>query len=605
MQRVAAADEYCQHLVRHYENFTVASRLSPRALRRDLVRIYAFCRTTDDLGDESGDTELALRRLAEWRHDVEALFDGAAPVHPVLLALASTLRRIAFDRQPFLDLIDANMQDQRVNSYEDWDALIGYCRLSAAPVGRMVLTLFGIADARAVALSDDVCIGLQLANFAQDVSVDSRRGRTYLLQSHLRAGGALHATRSMCERAHELLQSGRQLEVLAPLRLRAQLSLYRLGGEAILDAIAAAGYDTQARRPVVTRSSRVSIAVRALRSLAPHVGRRRDARAARVPQPAAPQTSESTGKNGRRGLSEALARVAPPARPVTPLNELAPAIDMRASERFCEEMARREAANFYWGFIALPKAQRTAIYALYDFARQVDDDADLNGASSRRERLEFHRHRLHHARPGDTTDPVISVLAMAMAHYEIPTSEVEMLIDGVEMDLTTNRYQTWDELRGYCTLVASVIGRMCVRIFGFRDAAALQRADELGQALQLINILRDVREDAGRGRIYLPLDELDRFGISESEVLSGSANGSWPDLVRFEAARAREQYATGLRVTQYIPRQSAVCVRTMAGIYAGILQRIESDPYLPLRRRASLSAAAKVKVMARAWLSAV
>jgi phytoene synthase len=285
--------------------------------------------------------------------------------------------------------------------------------------------------------------------------------------------------------------------------------------------------------------------------------------------------------------------------------ELAAPVDMRASERYCEQMARREAANFYWGFIALPRPQRTAIYALYDFARQVDDDADLDGSASRRDRLEFHRHRLRHARPGDTTDPVISVLAMAMARYRIPTSEVEMLIDGVEMDLTTTRYQSWDELSGYCTLVASVIGRMCVRIFGFREPAALLRADELGQALQLINILRDVREDAGRGRIYLPLDELARFDISESDVLDGKANGSWPQLVRFEAARAREHYASGLRVTDHIPTQSAVCVRTMAGIYAGILQRIEADPYLPLQRRASLSTAAKVRVMARAWLAAV
>jgi phytoene synthase len=285
--------------------------------------------------------------------------------------------------------------------------------------------------------------------------------------------------------------------------------------------------------------------------------------------------------------------------------EIAAPVDMRASERYCESMARREAANFYWGFIALPKPQRTAIYALYDFARQVDDDADLDGSASRRDRLEFHRHRLRHARPGDTTDPVISVLAMAMARYSIPTTEVEMLIDGVEMDLTTSRYQSWDELRGYCTLVASVIGRMCVRIFGFREPGALQRADELGQALQLINILRDIREDAERGRIYLPLDELARFDINEADVLDSKANGSWPQLVRFQAARAREHYASGLRVTEYIPTQSAVCVRTMAGIYAGILERIEADPYLPLRRRASLSTAAKVRVMARAWLAAV
>jgi squalene synthase HpnC len=266
-QRVAAADEYCRHLLRHYENFTVASRLTPRPLRRDLTRVYAFCRTTDDLGDESGDSTLAVRRLTDWRSEVEALFDGSAPLHPVLVALAPTVERRGLPAQPFLDLIDANLQDQRVSSYEGWDALLGYCRLSAAPVGRMVLRLFSIDDPHAVALSDDVCIGLQLANFAQDVSVDARRGRTYLLQHDIRDAGITHATRALCERARTLLQSGRELEAMSPLRLRAQLALYRLGGDAILDAIAAVGYDTSARRPVVSRSSRALIGARLARDL--------------------------------------------------------------------------------------------------------------------------------------------------------------------------------------------------------------------------------------------------------------------------------------------------------------------------------------------------
>src|SRR5438105_1189838 len=243
--------------------------------------------------------------------------------------------------------------------------------------------------------------------------------------------------------------------------------------------------------------------------------------------------------------------------------ELATLPDLRASERYCEAMARREAANFYWGFVALPKPQRTAIYALYDFARQVDDDADLDGSAPRAERLERHRRRLRDARAGDTTDPVMSVLAGAMARYAIPSAEVEMLIDGVAMDLDTARYRTWAELREYCRLVASVVGRMCVRIFGFRDPAALERADELGIALQLINIMRDVREDAARGRIYLPLEELDAFDISEDDVLRGRAAPSWPRFVAFQSARAREHYESGLRVTTHIPTSSAVCVRTM------------------------------------------
>lgn len=282
-------------------------------------------------------------------------------------------------------------------------------------------------------------------------------------------------------------------------------------------------------------------------------------------------------------------------------------VGLRASEKYCEAMARREAANFYWGFLALPRAQRTAIYALYDFARQVDDEADSGTASldGRLAGLDRHRQRLFNARSDDSTDPVMSVLAHAMARYSIPTAELEMLIDGVGMDLEVTRYQSFGELRGYCQLVASIVGRMCVRIFGYRDARALQLADELGVALQLINILRDVREDASRGRIYLPLDELHAFGISEQDVLSARPTSRWNEFVAFQAGRARRHHADGIRVTEHIPRTAAVCVRTMAGIYTGILERIEQDPMVPLRRRVSLSPVDKLGVMARSWIAAL
>jgi squalene synthase HpnC len=261
---IEAADAYCRSLVRHYENFTVASRLSPRSLRRDLTRVYAFCRFTDDLGDESGDRAVAMRRLRRWRDETRESFDHDERTHPVLVALTDTVRRFHLEAQPFVDLIDANLQDQRVDTYEDWPSLRGYCTLSAAPVGRIVLRLFDIRDPAAVALSDDVCIGLQLANFAQDVSVDRRLGRTYLLQRDIREHGIDGATRSMCERARTLLDSGVTLEALAPPRLRVQLALYRLGGAAILDAIASAGYRTATRRPVVDRAARVRIIAAAL-----------------------------------------------------------------------------------------------------------------------------------------------------------------------------------------------------------------------------------------------------------------------------------------------------------------------------------------------------
>jgi squalene synthase HpnC len=227
--------------------------------------VYAYARTTDDIGDETGDARVATDRLIAWREQVVALFAGRPVTHPVLVALAPTVRAHQLPEQPFLDLIDANLQDQTTAQYEDWPALLGYCRLSAAPVGRIVLQLFGVREERAQALSDDVCIGLQLANFAQDVSIDSARRRTYLLQADLRARGEVSAVASMCERARALLESGRELEAMVRGRLRFQLALYRLGGEAILDAIAKMGFRTAKTRPVVSRSARMRILVNAFR----------------------------------------------------------------------------------------------------------------------------------------------------------------------------------------------------------------------------------------------------------------------------------------------------------------------------------------------------
>jgi phytoene synthase len=439
----------------------------------------------------------------------------------------------------------------------------------------MVLRLFEVADPRAVPLSDDVCIGLQLANFAQDVAVDRGKGRTYLIQSELDRLGLPGAVEAMCERALRLLQSGRELEQLSmPARLRLQLGLYRRGGEAIIAAIRREGFRTDRSRPQVTTAAKLSLVAGAV-------------------------------SEGVRGRSDG---------------------SLAAAERYCQRMARREAGNFYWGFIALPRTQRISIYALYDFARQIDDATDGPGATdagvwldvssgrhgserppadgSARAQLELQRRRLRRALTGDPAgDPVMQVLARAVQRHSIPASELEELVSGVEMDLHQNRYATWEELRGYCQLVAGVVGRMCVRIFGFDGDDALERADSLGAALQLINILRDVREDASLGRVYLPQDELARFGVSETSLLAGRPDGAWTSLVEFEAARARRLYASGIQVCEHIPGPARACVRTMAGIYSGILDRIEAEPELPLRQRVRLSSAEKAGVMLRSWMS--
>ncbi|MGR4064959.1 MAG: phytoene/squalene synthase family protein [Vulcanimicrobiaceae bacterium] len=279
-------------------------------------------------------------------------------------------------------------------------------------------------------------------------------------------------------------------------------------------------------------------------------------------------------------------------------------LSLSDAERYCRDMARRDAKNFYWGFISLPYDRRVAIYALYDFARQVDDEADAAGhLPDLPGRLRRHRERVSSCVRGDYhDDPVMQVLATTVKRYAIPEAELQMLIDGVEMDFTKVRYETWDELASYCNLVASIVGRMCVRIFGFEDERALERADDLGIALQLTNILRDVREDAEMGRIYLPLEDLRRFGVSQESLLSSKPGPGWDELVAFEVRRAREYFGRGYEVLRYIDRRPAACVQTMAGIYERILGKIEREPELPLHRRAALSRAEKVGVMLKAWL---
>jgi 15-cis-phytoene synthase len=280
------------------------------------------------------------------------------------------------------------------------------------------------------------------------------------------------------------------------------------------------------------------------------------------------------------------------------------------AERFCRQMARREAKNFYWGFISLPHDKRMAIYALYDFARQVDDEVDsAPSLDAIPERLAEQRRRLRacYGPVPDArvlaSDPVIAVLARAVKRYDIPLTELQALIDGVERDCTCTRYETWDALRDYCFLVASVVGRMCVRIFGFSDPAALNCADDLGLALQLTNILRDVREDAEMGRIYLPREDLRRFGIRDEGILCGEPGEGWNALIEWETRRARDLFQSGYQVLRYIPRRARACVQTMAGIYEGILQKIERDPQLPLRERAALSKREKLRVVLESWLT--
>ncbi|TML06489.1 MAG: phytoene/squalene synthase family protein [Actinobacteria bacterium] len=278
-----------------------------------------------------------------------------------------------------------------------------------------------------------------------------------------------------------------------------------------------------------------------------------------------------------------------------------PAFEVEYAYRGCEQITRHEAANFFYGIRLLPQPKRHAMSAAYAFARRVDDigDGDL-GVDEKLAGLDAMRDNLATVPLGGTLgDPITTALAHAHARYDLPLDALGLLIDGVELDVRDTSYETFDELVTYCRAVAGSVGRLCLAIFNggaARDAQAVQLADDLGVAMQLTNILRDVREDHARGRVYLPAEDLRRFGC---EDLPDVSNEQAVPLIVFEAARAREWFDRGLGLVAVLDSRSASCVLAMTGIYRGILERIERRPETILSRRISLPAWEKAWVAAR------
>ncbi len=259
----------------HYENFTVGSFLLPRGTRTHIRALYAFARTTDDIGDESEGDRLA--NLDAWEEDFRRI-RGGEPRHPVLKAVAATVRRYGIPDEPFLKLIEANRMDQRTTRWETWDDLLRYCDHSANPCGRLVLHVFGVTDADARKLSDCTCTALQLANFWQDVAIDWAKGRVYLPQEDLRRfrvteeeiarGEVTDRWRALMdfevERARGLFVRGLKLADRLTGAARFDVRLFSRGGMRILDLVEKADYDVFRRRPTISKAGKAWIAVRTL-----------------------------------------------------------------------------------------------------------------------------------------------------------------------------------------------------------------------------------------------------------------------------------------------------------------------------------------------------
>jgi 15-cis-phytoene synthase len=270
--------------------------------------------------------------------------------------------------------------------------------------------------------------------------------------------------------------------------------------------------------------------------------------------------------------------------------------------RHCERVTRRRAANFYYGIRLLPPAKRRAMCACYAFAREVDDIGDGDMSPEQKiAALDELQGRLHGSN-GTAPGPMMVALNDATGTFSLPVDAFDDLIAGVRMDIYPAQFETFDELVIYCRRVAGSIGRLCLAIFGSTDAAhAPALADDLGVAMQLTNILRDVREDAGRGRIYLPREDLVRFGVPDFPEGSPEAMA---ELIAFESARAREWFDRGLGLVPLLDTRSASCVLAMTGIYRRLLHRIDEAPHLVMQQRVSLPGWEKAWVAARSLVEA-
>jgi len=585
----------------HYENFNVASWFLPKELHQHFFNLYAYCRWADDLGDEIPVRERALELLDWWERELEACFEGR-PSHPVFVALRETIVAKDIPKQPFADLLKAFRQDQVVKRYPTWDAVLDYCVYSANPVGRLVLYLCGYRDEERQRLSDATCTALQLANFWQDVSRDLEIGRIYIPLDRAAAHGLSEADivgrkfdrryvalmEELIEYTRELFCKGMPLAKKVEGKLSVDLEMFSRGGLAVLDAIEVMGYDTLHRRPEVSKAKQVGLLGRAL--IAHVLGGPKGNRNARF---------------NRAGESSEAAEATPE--------------EISASYSHCHQIARSAHSNFYPAFFLLPKAKRDGIVALYAFMRLIDDVSDEGADVAAKQRgLARWRAALDEAITGQSQAfdgnaarslqggdlygerEVLPALVDTMERFRMPARYLHDLISGAEMDLTIQEYPTFERLKEYCYRVAGTVGLTCTHIFGFGDSKALDLAEKLGLAFQLTNIIRDVREDFAAGRIYLPEEDLVRYGVAEQDLGLDEATLGVRELLRFEADRAWKLYEEGAQLLGLIEADSRGTLWLLVQTYSALLARIESVDFAVFGERVRLSTPEKLKLMAKA-----
>jgi phytoene synthase len=275
---------------------------------------------------------------------------------------------------------------------------------------------------------------------------------------------------------------------------------------------------------------------------------------------------------------------------------------VQTSYLYCRRVARTRAKNFYYSFLLLSSQQRKAMCAIYAFMRYCDDLSDEPGAT--RGAIERWRAEMEEALQGRFSgQPMWPAFHHTVRRFGIPPEYFREMIDGVASDLEPRRFRTFDELYQYCYQVASVVGLTIIHIFGFDTRSALPLAEKCGVAFQLTNILRDIREDSGNGRVYLPLEDLERFGVTEEDLRVGNRSDAFLDLMRFEAARARAYYTESSPLLELIHPRSRPSLWALVSIYSSLLDRIERSNYDVFTRRVRLSSLEKSWIVVRALVS--
>jgi len=290
-------------------------------------------------------------------------------------------------------------------------------------------------------------------------------------------------------------------------------------------------------------------------------------------------------------------------------------LQLHTAYSVCRHIARSAARNFYYGFLVLPKHKRNAISAVYAFMRRADDISDDPSLppAQRREKLDEWAGALRRVAAGERTDdPVLFALADSQTRFAIPLELLEKLVKGTAMDVPSTKstpgvapphvqYETFDQLYDYCYHVASVVGLVCIRIFGYRDPRAEKLAEETGVAFQLTNIIRDVREDAQLGRVYLPREDFARFGLDVYALTNGSAPEVLRPVLEFEAQRARGFYRAADDLLPLIDEDSRPALWTLVEIYRRLLERIIARNYDVFSGKVKLSTAEKLTVLSKGF----